>query len=38
MVRTLIPSRLYDVASAQVLTDDFNPVEYIIARQLRESD
>jgi len=38
MVRTFIPSRLYDVVSAQVLTDDFNPVEFIIARQLRESD
>ncbi len=38
MVRSLVPRRDYDLSNSTVLTDDFNPVQYIIARQLRESD
>jgi len=38
MVRSLIPRRDYDLSGAPILTDNFNPVQYIIARQLRESE
>jgi spermidine synthase len=38
MVRNLVPRRTYDLSNGTVLTDDFNPVQYIIARQLRDSD
>ena len=37
MVRNLVPRRAYDLSQATVLTDDYNPVQYIIAKQLREA-
>ncbi len=37
MARTFMPAGAYDLRGARVLTDDFNPVEHIIARQLQAS-
>ncbi len=37
MVRNLVPDDAIDLTGATVLTDDYNPVQYIIARQLDES-
>lgn len=37
MIRNLVPTQSYDLSGTTVLTDDYNPVQYIIARQLRES-
>lgn len=37
MAGTLVPEDLIDTSDGTVLTDDFNPVEYIVARQLDES-
>ncbi len=34
LLATYVPSHLYHVADAPVLSDDFNPVEYIIAQDL----
>jgi len=37
MVHNLVPNEFLATSGATVLTDDYNPVEYIIARQLEES-
>jgi hypothetical protein len=37
MVHNLVPNDFLETSGATVLTDDYNPVEYIIARQLDES-
>lgn len=36
MVENLVPGELHGTSGATVLTDDYNPVEYIIARQLKQ--
>jgi spermidine synthase len=37
LVETWLPPNRYDLSQATVLTDDYNPVEYIIAQQLSAS-